>query len=65
MLTLHKQFQDGDKGNLNETIIGTVLHILSHMNSVNTFESYFPKINSNIIFPSVPRFSEWSLSFRF
>jgi len=26
---------------------------------------YFPKIQSNIIFPSIPRFSEWSLPFRF
>jgi hypothetical protein len=34
--------------------------ILSQMNSVHTFQSYFPKIPSNIILPSTSRYSEWS-----
>jgi len=29
------------------------------------FQHYFPKIHSNIIFPSIPRFYKWSLPFRF
>jgi hypothetical protein len=39
--------------------------ILRQMNPVHTFPPYFPKIHSNIIFPSTPRSSERSLSFRF
>jgi hypothetical protein len=39
--------------------------ILSQINPVHAFPPYFPKINSNIIFPSMPRSSEWSLPFRF
>jgi hypothetical protein len=38
--------------------------ILNEMNTVHTFPPYFPKINSNIILPSTPRSSEWSLLFR-
>jgi hypothetical protein len=37
----------------------------SQMNPVHTLPSYFPKIHSNIIFPSAPRSSKWSLPFRF
>jgi hypothetical protein len=32
---------------------------------VHTFPPYFPMIHSNNIFPFTPRFSEWSLLFRF
>jgi hypothetical protein len=32
------------------------------MHPVHTFPPYSPKICSNIIFPSTPRSSEWSLS---
>jgi hypothetical protein len=39
--------------------------ILSQMNPVHTFPTYFPKIHSNISFPSTPRSSEWPRSFRF
>jgi len=35
--------------------------ITSQMHWVHTFPPYFPKINSHIIFPSMPRSSEWSL----
>jgi hypothetical protein len=34
------------------------------MNPVHTLTSYFFEIN-NIVFPSTPKFSEWSLPFRF
>jgi len=34
------------------------------MNPVNIFPPYFSKIHSNIIFPSMPRSSKWSLPFR-
>jgi hypothetical protein len=33
--------------------------ILSQMNPVHTFPPFFPKIHSNIIFPSTARSSEW------
>jgi hypothetical protein len=36
--------------------------ILSQMNPVHTFSSYFSNIHSYIIFPSIPRSSEWSLT---
>jgi len=39
--------------------------ILGQINSVQTFPPYFPKIHSNITFPSTPTFSVWSLPFRF
>jgi hypothetical protein len=39
--------------------------ILNHMNSVHILPSYFCKIHHTIIFPSMPRSSKWSLSFRF
>jgi hypothetical protein len=39
--------------------------VLSQMHPDHTFPSYFPKIHSNIILPSTPRFSKWSLAFRF
>jgi hypothetical protein len=32
---------------------------------VHTLQPYFPSIHSNIIFPSMPRSSEWSLPFSF
>jgi hypothetical protein len=38
--------------------------LLSHTNPINIFEPYFPKILFNIILPSMPRSSEWSLPFR-
>jgi hypothetical protein len=37
----------------------------SKMNPVHSFPHYFPEILSNIIFPSTPRSSEWSLPFKF
>jgi hypothetical protein len=37
--------------------------ILSQLNHVHNFPLYFPKILSNIIFPSTPRSSEWYLPF--
>jgi hypothetical protein len=33
--------------------------ILSQMNPIQNVPFYFPKIHSNIIFPSTPRSSEW------
>jgi hypothetical protein len=39
--------------------------ILSQMHPVHNFHPYFPKTNCNIIFPSTPRSSDWSLFFRF
>jgi hypothetical protein len=39
--------------------------ILSQIHPVHNFPHYFPKIHSNIIFPSTPGSSEWSLPFRF
>jgi hypothetical protein len=39
--------------------------VLSQMNPVHTFPPYSSKIHSNIILPSTPRSSEWSLPFRF
>jgi len=38
---------------------------LSQMNPVHTFSPYFHKVYSNIIFPSMPRSSEWCFPFRF
>jgi hypothetical protein len=38
---------------------------LNQMHLVHTFPLHFPKINSNIILPSTPRSSDWSLPFRF
>jgi hypothetical protein len=35
----------------------------NHANLVHTFPPYFSKIHSNIIFPSMPMSSEWSLPF--
>jgi len=34
--------------------------ILRQMHPVHTLPPYFPKIHSNIIFPSMPRSSKWS-----
>jgi len=42
-----------------------MVHILSHMNPVHTFLTYFSRIHSNIIFPSTPRYFEWSRPFIF
>jgi len=39
--------------------------ILSQKNPVHTLPPYFPNIHSNMIFPSMPRSSKWSLSFTF
>jgi len=39
--------------------------ILSNMNPVHNFQLYFPKVPSNITFPSMCRCSKWSLPFRF
>jgi len=39
--------------------------ILNHMYSVHTIPTYSPNIHSNIILPSTPRSSKWSLSCRF
>jgi len=39
--------------------------ILSHINPVHMFPPYFSTIHSNVIFPSTPRSSTWSLPFRF
>jgi hypothetical protein len=35
------------------------------MNPVRILPPYFPKIHSNIVLPSMPRSSKWSLPFRF
>jgi len=40
-------------------------NILNQMHPVHFCPSCFFKIHSNIIFPSTPRSSEWSLAFRF
>jgi len=42
-----------------------LVHILSQMHPVHTSPSYFPKIHSNIIYPSMPVSSKWSLPFQF
>ena len=39
--------------------------ILSHLDPVHTPTSHFLKIHPNIIIPSTPGTSKWSLSFRF
>jgi len=39
--------------------------IPSQMHPVHIFPPYFPKIHSNIIIPSTPWSSEWSLPFKF
>jgi len=39
--------------------------ILSQIEQCHNFPSYFHKIRSNIILPSTPRSSKWSLPFRF
>jgi hypothetical protein len=41
----------------------TLIPILSHMHPVHTLPTYFYMIHSNIIFPSMPRNSKWSLPF--
>jgi len=38
--------------------------IRSHTNPVHSLPLYFPDIHFNIIFPSMPRSSEWFLPFR-
>jgi hypothetical protein len=42
-----------------------LVRMLSQMNLVHNFPHCFPKINFIIVLPSIPRSSEWSLSFRF
>jgi len=42
-----------------------MVHILSHIHPVLTSSPYFPKLHSNIIFPSTSRSSMSSLPFRF
>ena len=39
--------------------------LMSQINSVHALLCYYFKINFNMIFPSVPRFSRWSSSFAF
>jgi hypothetical protein len=39
-----------------------LIPVLSQMHPVHTFPPYFPKMHSNIIHPSTPKSSEWSLS---
>lgn len=39
--------------------------VLSQINVVHTFTFSLFKIHSNNVFPSMPRLSKWSLSFRF
>jgi len=39
--------------------------VLSQMNPVHTFSTYFTKIHSDIVFLSMPRCSKRSLQFRF
>jgi len=39
----------------------TLVPVRSQFHPVKVSQSYFPKINSNIIFPCTPRSSEWSL----
>jgi hypothetical protein len=39
--------------------------VLSQLNPVHTLQPCFPKINSNIILPSMPGSSNWYLPFRF
>jgi len=41
-----------------------LIHNLSQMYPVHIFPSYFPKIHSNIIYPSTPSSFDWSLPFR-
>jgi hypothetical protein len=38
---------------------------LSQMNPIHIFLPYFPGIHSNIMLPSTPTSTEWSLPFRF
>lgn len=41
-----------------------LIPIHSHMNPVHTLPWLFPKVNFNIILPSMPESSKWPLSFR-
>jgi len=41
-----------------------LVSVLSHMSPIHKFPPYFPKIQSNINFPSIPRSSASSLPFR-
>jgi hypothetical protein len=42
-----------------------VFLVLSQMNPVHTFQSYFFKAPFNIIYPTTTRSLKWSLSFMF
>lgn len=46
------------------SVISPSVPIRIQMNSIHTPKLYLPKINCNIILPSAPRSSDWSLSFR-
>jgi hypothetical protein len=41
------------------------IHNVSQMHPVHNLPPYFPKIHSNINFPSTFRYSKWSLPFWF
>jgi len=45
--------------------IPPLVHILCHLYPIQTFPPYFHNIHFNIILPSTPMSSEWSLPFRF
>jgi len=37
-----------------------LVRVMSQMHSSHTFPPYFPKMHSNIVLPTMPRYSEWS-----
>jgi len=42
-----------------------LVHVLNQTNPLQALQSYFVNTHFNIIFPSTPRSSSWSLSVRF